>query len=99
MALSKFLGGTVTPNLTFFNWNRLKSIVKGWIYESISTSMFGYLSNGMTAHQQWVATYSTNVQSKVMNLHDWLYNMKKGNMHVSKYVLKAKISFCHMSSI
>lgn len=60
----KFLENFVHP--MFANWNRLNSIVKWWIYSSVSSEILGYLSCGMNTREQWVSleeSYSTNIQA------------------------------------
>lgn len=52
---SHFLENSCIINPSFFNWNRLNSIVKGWINNSIFTGMMGYLRNGMIAREQYKA--------------------------------------------
>lgn len=51
----RFLGDSLNPNPTFLNWNKLNSIVKGWIYNSVYVAMLGHLSSGMTAREQWTS--------------------------------------------
>lgn len=48
----KFLASLMSVNPTFLSWSMLNSILKGWVYGSISVSMLGYLSNGMTKREQ-----------------------------------------------
>lgn len=46
-----FLVCSMSLNSTFLNWSRLNSIVKRWIYGSISITMLGYLSSGMITQE------------------------------------------------
>lgn len=50
VVLPKFLRTSITP--TFSNWNQLNSIIKSWIYSSVTSGMLGYLSRGMNAREQ-----------------------------------------------
>lgn len=55
-------------------------MVKGWIYDSVSMSMLGYMSSGIIARIRWVALeefYSTYIQSKVMDLRQQLQGLRK----------------------
>lgn len=65
-----------TSHPTFLNWNRLNSIVRWWIYESISVSILGYLSNGMTLEKQWVALEESYSIDFNLKLRSWGHNFK-----------------------
>lgn len=56
--------------------------------------MLGYLSSGLTICGQWISleeSYSIDVQSRIMKLHEKLQGLYKDALIISQYFMKAKI--------
>nr|KAJ0197156.1 hypothetical protein LSAT_V11C700354450 [Lactuca sativa] len=75
-------------------WNKIDSIVKSWIYSTVSHSLLQMiLKRKATAHGLWVALedlFRTNKDQKAMQLEDQLRNITMGDLSVNDYCTKIK---------
>ncbi|GKE62825.1 hybrid signal transduction histidine kinase M, partial [Tanacetum coccineum] len=91
-----FLDGTITStNTTASEWNRLDSLVKVWIYGTISTSLLQtVLKKNVTAKDVWKSLkdlFHDNKDARVMELQEELRSLELGNLTISEYFKKIKM--------
>lgn len=64
--------------------------------------MHCYLSNGLTAHEQWMPLEKsclTDVQSRVIDLYEHIQDLSKNSFIVSQYFIKAKTIIGYLVAI
>ncbi|XP_071739620.1 uncharacterized protein [Rutidosis leptorrhynchoides] len=76
-------------------WKKLDSIVKNWIYGTITQSLLqNIIKRNTTARQAWLSLenhFRVNKDAKVIQLQNELCTIKLGNMKIDEYCTKIKI--------
>lgn len=85
------------PNLvppTYPEWKKLDSIVKSWIYGTITPSLLqNIFEKNLTARKAWVSLHNhfhINKEAKFIQLDNQLRNITLGNMSINDYCTKIK---------
>ncbi|GJT44449.1 ribonuclease H-like domain-containing protein [Tanacetum coccineum] len=99
-----FLDGTITStSTTATEWNHLDSLVKVWIYDTISTSLLQtVLKKNVTAKDVWKSLkelFHDNKDARAMELQEELRLLELGNLTISEYFKKIKMVSDLLSNI
>ncbi|PWA87662.1 hypothetical protein CTI12_AA127550 [Artemisia annua] len=99
-----FLDGTITSTSTTAQaWNCFDSLVKVWIYDTISTShLQTILKKNVTTHNVWKSLkelFHDNKDARTMELQEELQSLELGNLTISEYLKKIKMVSDLLSNI
>ncbi|GJZ47866.1 hybrid signal transduction histidine kinase M [Tanacetum coccineum] len=98
------LDGTYTSTSETANeWKKFDSLVKVWIYGTISTSLLQtVLKRNVTTKDVWkslVGLFHDNKEARSMELHEELRSLEIGSLTISEYFKKIKVISYLLSNI
>nr|GEX78849.1 hybrid signal transduction histidine kinase M [Tanacetum cinerariifolium] len=98
------LDGTfVSTSDNAFDWKKLDSLVKGWIYGTISTPLLQTVhKKNVEAKDVWkslVDLFHNNKEARSMELHEELRSLELGSLSISEYFKKIKVISDLLSNI
>ncbi|GKF65481.1 Myb-like protein P, partial [Tanacetum coccineum] len=84
-------------------WKKLDSLVKVWIYSTISTSLLQIvLRKNVSAHDVWKSLedlFHNNKDAHVMELHEELRSLELGSLSITEYFKRIKVISNLLSNI
>ncbi|GJS45525.1 ribonuclease H-like domain-containing protein [Tanacetum coccineum] len=84
-------------------WKKLDSLVKVWIYGTISTSLLQIvLKKNVSAHDVWKSLedlFHNNKDARVMELHEELRSLELGSLSIAEYFKRIKVISDLLSNI
>ncbi|PWA61107.1 hypothetical protein CTI12_AA376330 [Artemisia annua] len=99
-----FLDGTfVCTSANSAEWKKLDSLVKVWIYGTISTSLLQtVLKKNVSAKDVWKSLedlFHDNKEARAMELHEELRSLELGSLSIAEYFKKIKVASDLLSNI
>ncbi|GJW88092.1 hypothetical protein Tco_0163432 [Tanacetum coccineum] len=99
-----FLDGTIVHiNNDANDWKKVDSLVKVWIYGTISTSLLQtVLKKTVTAKDMWMSLkniFHDNKDARALELHEELRSLDLGNLTIAEYFKKIKVTADLLSNI
>ena len=96
-------GSLTSTSDTASEWKRLDSLVKVWIYGTISTSLLQtVLKRNVTAEDVWKSLadlFHDNKEARSMELHEELRSLEIGSLSIAEYFKKIKVISDLLSNI
>ncbi|KAL5819905.1 hypothetical protein ACOSQ4_023747 [Xanthoceras sorbifolium] len=77
----------------FLLWKKVDQLIVGWLFSTLSESIFGQVTHCTTAYEVWSSLenlYSQQSKARVLQLKTEMNSTKKGAMSINDYVLKMK---------